>query len=236
MSDAENPIIEPLPRMTAAKIILAWGFFLFFFPCAVRFIKQSFGVVIKENALLAFALELFFPVFCTLAIIVFAFRKADCRFGFRKVHIGGLLAIGIGWFFSIYGNLLITMNWECLLRRLQWDFAARQDILILAQKSSEKAFLLLFFYTCVIIPLIEEIVFRRALYSLLLPLGKVAAVIFCAAIFSAMHFFLLGAPGLFFFGIVLQCLLLLTKNLWVPVSVHGLFNMTAMLVTHFLVE
>lgn len=56
----------------------------------------------------------------------------------------------------------------------------------------------------IVVPVCEEIFFRRLLFGLLRPLGAWAAVAGGAALFSAAHLFLLGAPSLFLMGPAFQ--------------------------------
>ena len=78
--------------------------------------------------------------------------------------------------------------------------------------------------TIIFAPLGEEIVFRRMLYGLLLPLGSVKALFLTSFLFSIAHFYLVGIPGLFFLAIILQLLYLHTRNLWCPIQVHMIAN------------
>lgn len=80
------------------------------------------------------------------------------------------------------------------------------------------------FVVILLAPVGEEIVFRRMLYGLLLPLGAVKAVLLTSFLFSIGHFYLVGIPGLFFLGLILQLLYLHSRNLWCPVQVHAVFN------------
>ena len=73
-------------------------------------------------------------------------------------------------------------------------------------------------------PIGEEIVFRRMLYGLLSPSGGVKALFLTSFLFSIVHFFLVGIPGLFFLAVILQLLYLHTRNLWCPIQVHMIFN------------
>ena len=233
MSAAEKTMPEPLPCLTAAKIFLVSVFFSCLFPPAIFFLAKSLGVAVKGNVWFLLGWELYFPTLCALGGIGWLLHADDCRYGISRLHFTDGTTILGGWLFALAGNLCICLGWKKLLEFLQWDFSTRQSILEMAQNSPATVFWLLFLFTAGIVPFFEEIVFRRALYSLLLPLGKGTALITGAAIFSAMHFFLLGAPGLFFFGIVLQLLFLRTKNLLVPIAVHSLFNASAMIAAHF---
>lgn len=79
------------------------------------------------------------------------------------------------------------------------------------------------------VPLLEELVFRGALFSALLqtPLGRVGTVVVTAALWAVNHAF--GAPWLFvaiifFMGLLLGFLLLRFGSLWVTVACHAAWN------------
>lgn len=78
--------------------------------------------------------------------------------------------------------------------------------------------------TIIFAPIGEEIVFRRMLYGLLMPFGSVNALLLTSFLFSVVHFYLVGIPGLFFLALILQLLYLNTRNLWCPIQVHVIFN------------
>lgn len=78
--------------------------------------------------------------------------------------------------------------------------------------------------TIIFAPIGEEIVFRRMLYGLLSPLGSVKALFLTSFLFSIVHFYLVGIPGLFFLAMILQLLYLHSKNLWCPIQVHMIVN------------
>jgi membrane protease YdiL (CAAX protease family) len=83
--------------------------------------------------------------------------------------------------------------------------------------------------TAFLVPLSEELVFRRCLYELLLKFGAPAAMVGTALIFSAAHGFLLGLPGLFFIGLVFQILCNTTRNLWCSIIAHAMLNATVLI-------
>ena len=75
-----------------------------------------------------------------------------------------------------------------------------------------------------VIPAVEELVFRRLLYGLFRPLGGVVALGLTATLFGCVHFFLLGLPSLIFMGVVFQIAFLTSRNLLVPFMIHMIIN------------
>lgn len=64
----------------------------------------------------------------------------------------------------------------------------------------------------ILVPISEEVFFRRGLYGVLRPLGAWTALIVTSLLFSAVHFFLLGFPSLFLMGLVFQLVYLKTQQ------------------------
>jgi membrane protease YdiL (CAAX protease family) len=78
-------------------------------------------------------------------------------------------------------------------------------------------------------PVVEEILFRGALFAALVtsPVGKWGAVLIMAALFALLHatsdqWPIVGV--LFFMGIMLGLLMLRFGSLWVPIAAHALWN------------
>ena len=122
---------------------------------------------------------------------------------------------------------LANALWTLLLKTCGIPFAEEQALMILAKNIRGMDFLLFSLLVTIPIPVAEELLFRRILYSLLLPAGRKFAVISCAAIFSAVHLYLAGLPGLFVIGAGFQLLYLARKNLAVSIICHLLFNACA---------
>ncbi len=79
------------------------------------------------------------------------------------------------------------------------------------------------------VPLVEELIFRGALFSAIAasPVGRAGAVVLSAAAWALLH--ATGAPWLFvglifLMGLVLGLLLLRFGSLWVTIACHGVWN------------
>ena len=74
-------------------------------------------------------------------------------------------------------------------------------------------------------PLFEEIMFRRALYSVLKHyIGSSSAVWISSAAFAMMHMSLLQLPGLCFLAVIWQIFYLRSKSLWSSIILHFFNN------------
>ena len=146
------------------------------------------------------------------------------KVGFRKIRKEDLLLIAAAVIIITPAAALLTASWQQILELFHIPYAKEQGLIQLLKGADRKEFFQLFLLTAVAVPLTEELIFRRCLYNLLLPLGGIAALAGTALIFSAAHGFLLGVPGLFFIGVIFQCLANVTRNLWNSVICHACHN------------
>ena len=177
------------------------------------------------------AVRLLLPPLLGIAAVVAVFYGGDRRgrlaakLGIRPVRCGKL---GISFFFAFLLAAacgLLTAAFQALLEYLQVDFEAEQPLVELAAHSDFATWLLIAFAVCIAVPAAEELIFRRALYGWLLPLGVWSATVLTALVFSLCHMFLLGIPGLFLLGFGFQRLFCRFRNLVYPVFVHAVFNL-----------
>ena len=119
---------------------------------------------------------------------------------------------------------LVSFLWKYLLKSLNIPFQDQQALLTLAKTLDNKSLIVFAVLVCVIVPISEELLFRRILYTGLLEFGKMTAFFGTAAVFAAVHLFLAGLPGLFLIGLGFQWLYLYRKNLTVSIVAHGFLN------------
>ncbi|MBQ9503147.1 MAG: CPBP family intramembrane metalloprotease [Lentisphaeria bacterium] len=127
----------------------------------------------------------------------------------------------------------VNALWKLLLKDCGIPYAEEQALMVLAKNIHGMDFVLLALLVTIPVPIAEELLFRRILYALLLPAGRGFAVIACAAVFSAVHLYLAGIPGLFIVGAGFQLLYLRRKNLAVSILCHLLFNACAVAAAAF---
>jgi uncharacterized protein len=80
-------------------------------------------------------------------------------------------------------------------------------------------------------PIVEELVFRGAGFTLLEPFGRWTAVIVVGVAFGLAHGLLEGLPILIAFGLGLAYLRSRTRSLYPCVILHSLFNATALILS-----
>ena len=88
--------------------------------------------------------------------------------------------------------------------------------------------------TALAVPVVEELTFRGAGYSLLARYGRVVAIVGTAVLFGVGHGLVLALPILVAFGIGLAWLRSRTGSVFPGMILHGTFNAVAVLVGVFL--
>ncbi|MBQ7208015.1 MAG: CPBP family intramembrane metalloprotease [Lentisphaeria bacterium] len=138
--------------------------------------------------------------------------------------------------YAFFGTCLIVAAyasadalWKLLLKSCGIPFSEEQQLMTLAKNLRGPDFLLFSLLVTIPVPVAEELLFRRILYALLRPAGRTFAIVFGAAVFSAVHLFPAGLPGLFIIGAGFQLLFLNRKNLAVSILGHAFLNACAVL-------
>ena len=88
-----------------------------------------------------------------------------------------------------------------------------------------------FFVFVVVAPAVEELTFRGLGYSLLEPLGRVAAVLWVGVAFGLAHGLVEGLPILIVFGAGLALIRVRTDSVYPGMVVHATFNAIALIVS-----
>ena len=129
------------------------------------------------------------------------------------------------------GIAAITMHWKYTLNKLEFPFEEQQQILKQISFDSALQVSLLILLVVIIVPVLEEIIFRRILFDLFeRSTGANAAAFLSAGIFSAAHGFIAGAPALFMMGLFFQWIYSRNRNLSCAIILHGLCNLFAVTV------
>ena len=126
---------------------------------------------------------------------------------------------------------LVSVSWTSLLNLLGLP-NERQDLIATFQNTQSTLVLAgMFFVACVLVPINEEMLFRRGFYHFLRQRsGRVVALTLSAGIFGLMHFNLAGFLPLATFGVMLALAYERTGNIRVPIIAHGLFNLLNIIV------
>jgi membrane protease YdiL (CAAX protease family) len=150
--------------------------------------------------------------------------KLASKLGLRLPRWKDLGAVILGLLIVYAWQIFSLPLWERFLRRCNCAFETRQDLLTQCSRSSAVQFLAMLAVAGVLIPVVEEIFFRRLIFGVCRPLGVPAALIAAAFIFAGAHGFLYGLPALFGLGAVFQWQYLRTGNLLTPMLTHMIYN------------
>lgn len=82
-------------------------------------------------------------------------------------------------------------------------------------------------FTIVLIPLVEELFFRKYLTSILSQKGvkEIYIILFTSVLFALIHFTFPNIFLSFFFGIILSIIYIQTHNIFYPIVVHSSYNL-----------
>ena len=150
--------------------------------------------------------------------------KLAAKLGLLLPRWRDLGTVFIGLFIVYAWQIYSLPLWEKFLRRCNCSFEMRQDLLTQCSRSSTAQFLAMLAVAGVLIPIVEELFFRRLIFGAFRPFGVPAALIATAFIFAGAHGFLYGLPALFGLGAVFQWQYLRTGNLLTPMLTHMIYN------------
>ena len=120
----------------------------------------------------------------------------------------------------------LILLWQPLLRSMNIPFDDTQEVVTQLQNGGIGLRIFLFLVVTTIVPLAEELFFRRVLFGLLLPhLGGMGGAVAVALLFGAAHGFLAGFPALFWMGLCFQWIYWRTGNFCYPVILHSMVNL-----------
>ncbi len=159
-----------------------------------------------------------------------------------KENVSGFIGYSIGGFFLLYASQLLANALGILFKWV--DTSENQQGLVDIAGDSIISVISLVIFAVILAPIVEEIVFRKGVYDLVLPYIKPAGAIFVSALlFAGVHvmnetftsFASLGAvvPYLFM-GIALGYLYHISKRrIFIPIMAHMLWNLLAVLMLFF---
>lgn len=221
---SDNP---PASRSMIALSCLCCG--MFFLPAPVEYVVRT--VIGSEKAF--FCVTQLTIILC-MSIGLMLWRNSPTQkynnlLGTGKLTVKTFGLILIVLFFTLLAVGIVTALWQAGLDTLDIPYNKKQYLLELVPEMSVMELLFLGIMVCILAPLTEELMFRRLIYSLLLPAGFATAFWGTALLFSLLHFFIAGIPGLLILGVVFQFIYLYTHNWWSAVILHGLVNLTTLL-------
>lgn len=192
-----NLMVEPAkgtPALTLEGIGFSIGFQFFMAAVAI-------GLVVKRT-----------NVWHWLGL---KWRQWPLVFAIAPITVFGMWALFAGLYAIGYMDLMETLGVEKV-----------QEVVTVFQTEKSPLLLGLMAFTAAFVaPVCEEVVFRGYLYPVMKKFsGPWVAGLCSALIFSAVHGSFAALLPLFIFGMVLVVLYEWTGSIWLPISVHFLFN------------
>lgn len=189
-------------------------------------LNSLFGTAPDGILLLAGILNTLFITFLLIIFIFIRFKSYLSPF-FKtpqKYFVKGL------YFYLAFIPLLImtTVFTYNFLIRAGINPQLQQIVLVTLESNSTGLIFLVFFSSCIIAPLTEEIIYRGVIYKALKKsFSSGFAIILSSIIFALLHGEISSLPALFFMGIILASLFEKYGNLWVPIGMHFFNNFFA---------
>ncbi len=158
------------------------------------------------------------------------------QFGVLRRNPFLCVAMAAGLLLSAYPMVLLTENLTALaLNGKAQPQNVVEFFLNASEKSDEKAVCLMLLLAVVVAPAAEETIFRGYIYGVLKRyLGGVGAAALSAALFAAMHLNLAALPSLFVLALCLTLAYEATGSILVNIFMHGIFNLSMLLVMMYL--
>ena len=169
---------------------------------------------------------------------LFACWGNSAEFGLQKIEFRDFCIIFAAYFGIILLGAAVAPLWEELLSFLNIECAKEQEIVELFRSAGKRDRVFILISTCIITPVVEEVLFRRIIYDWFFRWTKNCgtAVIVTSMLFSVVHFFILGIPGLFIMGVGFQLVYLFRQNLLTAIILHGVVNSVATMAQLYLPE
>lgn len=121
---------------------------------------------------------------------------------------------------------LVSLGWTTALSAAGIPVELQPLIGVFRETDSPLVFAGMVVVACVVAPLNEELLFRRAIFHWLRQrFGRAPALLASGLLFGAIHGHLTGFPSLTLLGIALAAAYEKTGDIRVPIVAHGLFNL-----------
>lgn len=129
--------------------------------------------------------------------------------------------------------LVLFVVWAASAVYAQFLDAGEEQGLVPEDWDSSRAgaFAAYFASVALLVPVVEELMYRGLGFTLLAPYGTWVAILVTGLLFGAAHGLLIGFPILSLFGILLAWLRSKAASVYPSIVVHAIFNATALIVS-----
>lgn len=201
----------------------------------LRFLWILFSLFILPTLLILTGVrESLAPAISTLTALP-ACIAGSTKLGIDKLSVADGFIIPAFYAAIILTSAVPSLLWKLLLDAYGGDFSQKQEILDIIKNSPFQDRIYMFMSVCVLTPIIEEVAFRRIIFSWFRKLWKSAlpSVLITSLLFSVAHFFVMGIPGLFIMGLGFQIIYIFRRNLLSAILLHALVNSVAFLINFY---
>ncbi|HNS31938.1 MAG TPA: type II CAAX endopeptidase family protein [bacterium] len=142
----------------------------------------------------------------------------------RKYFVRGLFA----YLAFIPALILITIATNYFLKSAGINPEFQEIVRLYLKSDSYTLLALVFFSSCIVAPIAEEIIYRGIIYrALKMRFSVSSSIIISGAIFALIHCELSSLPALFFLGMIMSYLFEKFNNLWASIGLHFFNNFFA---------
>ena len=176
--------------------------------------------------------EIQVPFFSVLAALPACI--GTCRqLGIKPLEFSDFALVTGGYVAIILLSMLAAAPWKLFWDSMGVKYAESQDMLQMISTAARQDQIRLYISVCIITPVVEEVLFRRIIYSSWHHIHPPTAFLGTSLIFSLAHFFLMGIPGLLIMGLAFQLAYLIRENLLTAMLLHSVVNTMAFFVNIF---
>ena len=149
-------------------------------------------------------------------------------FGLARMGSGTILLHSVLWTVFAVVVALGSADWWTRLLESRALTTGEQEMVALLRDSNDFALRLAIAFAAVLIqPVAEEVIFRGYLHAAIKRYSDALLASICsAAVFGVLHMSLEAFLPLFLLGLILSWAYEQTGSLWIPITIHALFNAT----------
>ncbi len=169
-------------------------------------------------------------LYCLSPGIGLPFRSARRRIGLRYPSKRTLKVSLVAYAIIMFLCAVVTPIWATIIDRLEVELPKHQSIVQAVMQMDWGWFGLYAIIWVLVVPIFEELLFRRGFYGILRPAGAWIALILTSLEFACNHDGVNVFPAIFIIGLGLQLVYLYTRNLFASMITHALINFTSLVI------
>jgi len=155
------------------------------------------------------------------------------KLGLRVPGRGDWTTVLLGLAAAYLFQFVTTPLWTRVLRMLHVECEKRQELLRMCEGLGVWGFVGVVLLLGVLVPVSEEVIYRRIVFGAFRPLGTLPALVVASLVFSLMHAYLYGFWALWAIGVAFQWIYLRSRNLGAAVAAHMIFNTVTLVAVFF---